>query len=833
MIGFSGNIRFGSAKIIFCLLILAISNACNPTKHLKEGEYLLNNNEVVDRSASLFKLNPDVQKSDFEGYIKQKPNRKVAQLFRFHLFLYNLIDQEKARKKKEKRDARYDRINKERIFKTQVENEKRKKRGKSEINPKLKDKDKLTWREWVMDIGEPPVIYDSSLRVRSTQQLRLFLKNKGYFNNNVKDTVVFSHKKANVYYFITPNKPYKINRVTYDIKDPGIERYVVPDSSNSLMKKGNNYDADMLQRERDRLNKLLRNKGFYYFSKDYIFFQVDSSFRNNTVNINVMIRKRTEKLEDNDSLVERNHIQYFLRYIYIIADYDAKIKRASTDTIPTFSYFILYTGKLKYHTKLLTDAMVIKGFDTCRIDDIELTYKRLLDIHAFKFINIQMVPSGVNTLDCYVQLTPILKQTFTIETEGTNTGGNLGVNGSFVYQNRNAFKGGEILEFRIRAGLEIQKLLTKTTDIGGNILNESPIPFNTIEIGPEANVTIPRFVLPNWVPVSKKSNPKTIFKAGYNYQQRPDYTRSTFQGSYGFNWKRKSTIKHFIFPVEISLVNFTGKEDFEAYLQASQDPLLVYRFTNHLTNDFRYVFYYSNQDIGRKNDFSYFKIAGESSGNGLRGVYNILDQYVQKMPYEAPGYTIGGITFSQYVRSDFDWRYYRNFNLHDRLVFRLAAGVGKPLNNLRELPLEKSFFGGGPSGIRAWKARTLGPGSYSNPNQNSFDKVGDNQVETNLEYRFNVTKIVNGAAFIDAGNVWLRKLDPDRPGGEIKASLETLDEFAIGAGLGLRLDFSFFVIRFDAAVPIKDPAYKKGDRWTFDHQPFMRTNLNFGIGYPF
>src|ERR1051326_9177787 len=197
-------------KLLICVAVLFIAHACNPTRRLKQGEYLLNKNVIIDRSASILKTN-GLQKGDFEAYIKQKPNRKVL-LLRFHLFLYNLIDPGKAQKKKQKRDERYDRINQQRTFRNKQENEKRAKKNKKPKALKLKDKDKLTWREWVMDIGEPPVIYDSTLRIRSTQQIRKFLENKGFFNNNVKDSVAFKNKKATVYYFITPNKPYKINK---------------------------------------------------------------------------------------------------------------------------------------------------------------------------------------------------------------------------------------------------------------------------------------------------------------------------------------------------------------------------------------------------------------------------------------------------------------------------------------------------------------------------------------------------------------------------------------------------------------------------------------------
>jgi outer membrane protein assembly factor BamA len=828
--------------IFFITGALLLACACSPTRRLKDKEYLLNRNVIIDRSASLFKLNPDLSNSDFEAYIKQKPNRKVG-LIRFHLFLYNLIDPVKAVRKKRKRDDRWDRINKERAFKQQKENEKRAKKNKQPKPPKLKDKDRLTWREWVMDIGEPPVIYDSVLKIKTTQQLRLFLENKGYFKNTVRDSVAFKDKMATVFYIITPHQPCKVRKVDYTIKDPLLGYYVLSDTVNRLIHPGDNFDTDVLQKERERINKMLHNTGYYDFSKDYIYYKVDSFLNASVVDINMTIRQPMIKTGPQDSLVPVDHTRYYINEIYIVTDYNAKVRKiynlpddsAGLHIVDTSSYHIVYTQTLNYKPRLLTDAMYFTPGELFRVDNVEQTYKRLSDLRAFKFINIQFVKTGGEYLDCYIYLTPILKQTYTVESELTNTGGNRGLNGSFVYQNRNAFKGAEIFEFRLKGGFEVQKLLT---DDGNNILpSDNVIPFNTFEIGPEASLTVPRFLLPFRIHLSQGSNPSTIFKTAYNYQQRPDYTLSTLTLSYAYTFNETRTKKHAFYIPEINRVNFTGKEKFQQYIDYFHDPLLAYRFSDHFTIDLRYAYVYSNQGTpNHSKGFSYLRVGAEEAGNLLRGYYNLLDQYVVKMDYDnsTDSYLINGIKFSQYLRSDFDFRHNWVFSRQNRLVFRFAAGIGKPLNNLRELPLEKSFFAGGPNGIRAWKARTLGPGSFFDSLQTSFDKIGDNQIETNLEYRFNIVRVLNAAAFVDAGNIWIRHPDPNRVGAEIKTNpLEDLDEFAIGAGLGIRLDFSFFVIRLDAAVPIKDPALPKGDRWTFDDRPLRRTNLNFGIGYPF
>ncbi|HEY6162205.1 MAG TPA: hypothetical protein VI112_13315, partial [Bacteroidia bacterium] len=492
------NNFFLVAVVPFSPLLLFLLFSCNSTRRVPEGRYLLNKNVIIDRSASLFKLNPDLQKSDFEGYLKQKPNRKVLG-FRFHLALYNLIDSTRAMEKKNKRNARWDKENQEHKFKHEQENQKRVAKGKKPVEPHLKDTTRLTWREWVMDIGEPPVLYDSTLKLRSSEQIRLFLDNKGYFKNKVTDSVSFKDKRANVFYIIEPHKPYRINKVTWIIKDELLSYYVFADTANSLLRKGKNYDLDVLQKERERITTNLRNNGYYYFSKDYIYFRADSSLNSNQVNLKLIIRNHTEKNEDLDTIVETPHLRYYVNNIYVNTNYDPRLKKDSILPPPDTAvdkdheeYKILYRKKLNYKPHMLTNAMFIQQglFQASLADD---TYKRLSELRAFKFINIQYKDNGTDYLDCYINLTPILKQTFTVETEVTNTGGNKGVNGSFVYQNRNVFKGAEVFEFRVKAGLEVQKLLTKTTD-QNQVITESAIPFNTIEFGPEASLTIPRFL---------------------------------------------------------------------------------------------------------------------------------------------------------------------------------------------------------------------------------------------------------------------------------------------------------------------------------------------------
>lgn len=815
-----------------------ILSACSITRRVKDGEFLLVKNEIVDRSASLFDLNPDIDPAEFEAYIKQKPNRKVL-VMRLHLRIYNMVNEEKMNKKKVKHDVKIDK-----------KNEKRKKKAaKENKEPKLKSKNRLTWREWLRSIGEAPVIFDSLQMGKSARQIKLYMNNKGYFNSTVKDSVVLKNKKATVYYLVTPGQPYKIRNVNFEIKDEQVAYFAGFDSC--LVKSGNNYDVDVLQEERTRIEKTLKNNGFYFFSKEFVYYKIDSSLNANQVDVTIGIKNPFVKLdESSDSLVEIPHQRFYIRNIYVITDYNPKSQPQARDTLLTNDIYILSSGKLKYKPKVITDAMYVYKGEVYQSSHADATYNRFSGLKAFKLVNIVFKPAGGDQLDCFVQLSPVKKQAFTFETTGTNTGGNKGVDIGFVYQNRNLFKGAEVFDFKIKTALEVQKL--NNTDNTGNIPigNESVIPFNTFEIGPEMSLTVPRAMLPDWkmFHFSQNTNPRTVFNTSYNFQQRPDFERQAFVLSYGYMWRESPKTKIAFYPVEMNYVLIDPSVDFQAALDAVNDVLYKVRYTDHVSLGSRLAVTMSNQFLVKQRDYYYMRWNIDAAGNGLRSYHNIVKMLGGKIPLTSEGkFAFFGIQYSQYIRSDIDWRYYFHFGKHNQLVLRAFGGIGKPFVNLRELPLERSFYAGGPNGIRAWKARTLGPGSFRNLDETDFDKLGDNQLEFNIEYRFNLFKMLNGALFIDAGNIWLRKPDPLRPGGEWRAKY-FYKEFAVGTGLGARLDFDFFIIRLDMGIKMVDPSFGYQGRlvyrymfdrqWKVDYktyygQKYTFLNFNFGIGYPF
>jgi outer membrane protein assembly factor BamA len=808
-----------------------IYTGCSSTRKLKENEILLNRLKVKTNNNS---LNTD----EIYTYIKQKPNRKFFGVIPFYLEIYNLVDQDKLKSQKLRRDLRLDRINAQRKEKNLAQNEKRKAKGKSEKPYKLKNKDRLTFREWLVNIGEEPSIYDSTLARKSVKQISLYLDKKGYFNNQVRDSVVIREKKAKIFYLIKVPQPFTIRHINYEIEDNLVSYFVLADSTNSLVRSGQICDGDIIQKERDRITKTLKNNGYFYFTKEYIYFTMDSSLKSHQLDLTIGIKNQTKVLnQKGDSTIEVNHERYEVNDIYIITDYrgrsDGQVPR---DTLRMEDSFIfLYHQKLHYKTNIIRNAIFLHKGELYQDQNYEATYKRLSELRAFKQVTVELVPAingQKDQLDCVIRLTPVAKQFITVAGEGINTGGNLGVTGSVVYQNKNTLKGAEILELKMKAALEVEKLVTNI----GTLQNQKIfLPFNTYELGPEINLYVPRALFPfNLFLIRKSSSPRTTFTSYYNFQQRPDYTRSILNMGYSYQWRNGMYKKYILFPFEVNLVKLLHIDPvFQNYLNEGTDPYLRRQFQDHFTTDTRWTYTYTNQELKKKKNYWFFRLDLEASGNLLRSMFDLSNKVgIPTAPKDLNGsYRIDGIEFSQYVKGGFDVRYYKFQSEHNRLVIRAAAGIGVPFANLNALPFEKSYFVGGPNSVRAFQARSIGPGSFNQTNATAYE-LGDMDMEANIEYRYKIFKMLNAAIFVDAGNIWLQQKDPQRPGAEFETS-RFYKEFALGTGLGLRLDFDFFIIRLDAGVPLRNPVYPENDRWMFNKQPIQRTNLNFGIGYPF
>jgi outer membrane translocation and assembly module TamA len=815
-------------------------SSCNVNKHLKEDELLLQKTGIRQNGT-------DIDNDELEAFLRQKPNRKILKLVRFNLWLYNQVDQQKMLAKKEKRDARFDRINAKRIAKNDRRNERRIKKGKPTKSPNLKNKEKPTFRESIMETGEPPVILDTLLTKITRNQLQKFVFSRGYFDSKVRDSLVVDKKakRAKTFYIITKSNPYYIRNIDYKIEDPLIEYFILNDTISSLIKHNMVYDEDIMQKERERITESQLNNGYFYFAPEYVSYLVDTNLVGTDVNISIGIKMFSQQYsESNDSLIYINHPRYYIENVYVIPEVIPEFRGKANeaymkDTVVYNGLQILHNNDLKFHNKDLTRDITISPGQLYQQNFAQQTYRGLSNLKVFKSVFIQYIknPYYSDKLDCYIVCQPIVKQALTLETEGNYTSGNYGIAGSLVFQNKNAFKGAELVELKLKGSLNAQKQFntTETTNI-----NNVQSTFNTIQFGPELNFYFPKPLFPFTLFYYKKDanekryfiQPKTIVNLSVNYQSRPEFNRTISSISYGFKFtNNKGLFFYDVIPFEVYSVKAKLFGNFQSDLLSYNDFFLLNSFQDHITTLSKISATYNNQLIAKKRNLMYLKMTLSSSGNILRGLFNATDQ-----PQDAQGrYLIEGIPFSQFVKLDVDYRFYVKVRKLSKVAYRLAGGYGMPLKNLTSLPYEQSFFGGGPNSNRAWRARTLGPGGYAQPDSITarYDKIGNIQIESNIEYRFHIFKSIYGAWFVDAGNIWLSYNDPNKPNGQFMLD-RFYKEIAIGSGFGLRYDFSFFVLRLDAAMRVRDPQYAENIRWVFGTQTLRESAiLNFGIGYPF
>ncbi len=775
-------------QVFFFLASLSLLfSACMPARHVPEGQYLLNRNRIVLEDA-------EVDAHQLRNYYRQSPNRRIMGLYRFHLNAYQLAD-----------------------------------RGQES---RLK--------EWIKNtIGEPPVIFDPSLADQTSRQFELLLQNKGYFNAEVDYDANFRGKRAEVTYTLKGNKPYTIRNVGYSIHDNHLARHVYADTLESLVSRGDRYDADVLHQERQRLTRHLKDQGFFNFSRDYIFFQVDSALSQQQVDLDVIVNSpRVRSAQHPDSSRFKPHKKYLINNIYVYPENampspghppaDTTLFRVAghKDLVYTF----LHNRPMQIRPKTIASNIMLEPGELYSISRVEQTHYALAGLRNYRFVKLQFretehsqKTSGdtLGSLDMVVGLTRSPSNAFTVEAEGLNTGGNLGIASNFLYQNRNVFRGAEIFNLRFKGALEV------SGESGGDQVFQR-LPFNTMELGTDISMDFPKLLIPSRMHrLSQTARPKTTIRTGINYRQRPDYTRYILNFSYGFQWNPDNHQQHQFTPFEISSIKIFNDSILQSRIPDA-NPLILSRYRDHLIGGVKYNYTYSTQHFDRKTDFFYFRSNLESAGN----LMYLAAEGFGLPKNEDNNYTIRDIPFAQYIKADVDFRFYRVYDEKNTLVFRIMGGIGVPYGNLEVMPFIKSYYGGGANSVRAWSIYNLGPGGYQEADAFRFDKYGDIKLEANAEYRFPVYRYWHGALFMDAGNVWFLKRNDQFPGGEFTAN-RFYREIALGGGAGLRLDFNFFLVRLDAAFPIRNPAMPPGERWMEGWPGFNQWNFNLGIGYPF
>ena len=749
--------------------------SCNPVKYVPENKQLLDKTKIEVESGK-------IDNKDLKSYLKQKPNKRVLGT-RFHLGLYNLSSK--------KKDNGFNR--------------------------------------WLQNIGEEPVIFDQLLTDKTSRQFKLYLSKKGYFLNEVTAEVIpKKKKKVWVIYHVVPNTPFAINNIYYNIEDTGLQYLIFADTSHCLIKRDKNFDEDILLAERNRIERLLRDRGYYNFSKEYIYYEADSSNTNRSVDIVIGVKKYLA-IEDNKT-IETPHKTYKIGNITIYTDKIINAPDSSYhayDTIYLDEKTFYYPREKRRRIKPITidQCIFVNKGKLYKVSDVEKTYKHLLSLKVYKNVDITFEQSSDTIINCIAQLSQLDIQSYTIEIEGTNSAGNIGAAGNLIYHHKNLFNGAESFNIKLTGATEaIQE--TKENDDN----TETRTIENTLELGAEVSLLIPRFLLPiKTEGFVKKFNPKTNISTAYNYHRRPEYTRTIANASFGYSWRGNRFTTHIVNPIELNAVNIIAmKQSF----YDSLPPILRHSYEDHFVATSTYSFIYTNQNINKNTDFYYIRVNLESAGN-LFSLYN------RTFSSDTIGsYRTLGLVYSQFVKGDIDFRYSHALNQTDKIVYRVFAGVGYPYGNSVALPFEKKYFSGGANSIRAWHVRSLGPGSLYEEYSDYPNQSADIKLEANMEYRFDLFWLLKGALFLDVGNIWEIKESEGRELAYFKAD-KILDDLAIGSGLGFRFDFSFFIFRFDVGLKLRNPRgisdHEFDVKWIPTNRPFDSEDIvyNIGIGYPF
>lgn len=769
--------------VSLCALITLWS--CSATRHVPRGKYMLDDVSIEisgDKSVS---------SHDLINYLKQSPNHEVLGFWKLQLGTYN-----------------------------------------------LSGKDSTKWyNRWVRRMGQAPVIYSQSLTDASVRQLRLALVNRGYLEAEVTaDTMMMpAEKKIKVAYKINTGEPRRIAIIRHEIPDSAVRKLILADSAQFSIHPGDRFDRDNLDSERALITQRLREHGYYSFNKEYITFYADTSEFNKDVDLTLTVRaprNSANKPQPADSTT--NHNIYYINKVYFVTSnsgYNSSSDIAG-DTVVYKDITVIY-GKDHYlKPGILQQKCFITPGSLYRASDVDRTYEDLARLGILKSINIELVPTGSENgrheLDAYILLARSKKQSVTFDVEGTNSEGDFGFGLGATYQHRNLAKGSQLLTARLRMNYE------SLSGKFNGLIND-----RYTEYAGEIGITFPKFEFPfASQSVKHKLNVDTEFALSFNYQERPEYTRIIAGAAWKYKWvNRNNTRRHNFDLIDINYVYLPESTlDFLDQI-APDNPLLRYSYEDHFIMSMAYRYYYTNKRIPSSLLRKYtlqprvytLRASVETAGNLLYAISSLSNARKDN-----GSYNVFGINYSQYVKGEVDYAITRNFNQRHSLAFHAGAGIGVPYGNSTVLPFEKRFYAGGANGVRGWGVRTLGPGSYDSRNSvtDFINQCGDIRLDLSLEYRSKLFWVIEGGVFVDAGNIWTIRNYENQPGGMFH--LDTFwKQIAAAYGLGLRFDFTYFLLRLDLGMKAHNPATGQ-ERWPIVHPNWHRdATFHFAVGYPF
>ncbi len=769
--------KFFSASIGLSLIItLTLQTSCRVKRHVPETEKLYDGGEVVLKSNSKITGKRDLQ-NELNDLLRPKPNKKILGA-RFYLWTHFKGSKEGAGKFYQKLNKKY---------------------------------------------GEKPVYLSAVDTNKTIKLIQNRLENRGYFFSAVKVNINLHRKTSTVNYTVRVSDPYQLQNYVYVPDSSDISKNIKKSLNRTILKKGIRYDLDQLKKERERIDNYLKNRGYYNFRPDNLVFKVDTNqSQTRLFDLYLNIKEGSPK---------EGLVPYKINSVTVFADYSVQEgkSRNKADT-SVYDSITFIQGEKYFKPWHLKRYVMIKPGKLYSLRSQNNTSSRLSTIGTFRYVNIRyrqpdslyVDSAGYGYLDTDIFLSTFNSQAVRFELQALSKSNNF-VGPEFLasYRNRSIFNAGELLAITGKVGYETQFISGQNTGLYSYM------------VGIQTDLVFPRMLTPITI---KRANtysvPKTKISVSYDILNRIQYYKLTSAlASFGYTWNSSRYITHEINPVSVNYVQITNITD--AFKQIlAENPYLAISFQQQFIAGLTYSFVYNQLAQKTRRNSILFMANTDFSGNAINGIQSAAGNKDSVK-------TLLGQPYAQYAKVDGDIRLYKKLNKGSQLVLRFFAGIGLPYGNSTQLPFIKQYFSGGPSSIRAFRARSIGPGSYfSNKSysESYWDQSGNVKLEANIEYRFPIISVLKGAWFVDAGNVWLSSDNASLPGGAFGPNWYT--EIAVGAGFGARIDIDYFVIRFDLATPLRNPGLPQSERWTGllnlgNGWNSRNLVLNFAIGYPF
>lgn len=765
---------------LFIALIGCGMAACSNLKYLQEGETLYVGGEVEVTDSLLSPKDRKRLADNLEEDLRPRPNSSLFGI-RIKLWLYNIAGEPKSEK---------------------------------------------GFRHWLKyKMGEPPVLGSEFNLETNEKILSNQLQNLGYFSAFALGEKVTENQKTKAMFDVRTGPQTIIKDVFYDLQDSsGLMKDIIATKQNSLIQSGKPYNLDNIKNERSRIGEVLNNRGYFYFNPDYILLEADTGAAPLEMNLAFtlkhaeMPRTAYRRYKINDVFI---HPNYRMTTQNNQQNNERGEARRYRDTTEHGDFKIVGRNR-QFKPTVFHQVVQLKPGEYYNKRDQNIALNRLVTLGTFKFVKNEFTPvrgdSLNNLLNLSYFLSPYPRKAFNIEVGGfTLNDSRAGSRASIAWRNRNIFKGAELFTLKLSGGFEAQ--------YGGEVRRP-----NTYNLGIESSLNIPRFLVP-FVRIRPSGMfvPRTILNLGYNYSLRKDFYKIyTVSFGFGYNWKEDAMKDHKLYPINLSIVK-TDTLDVERAEEINLNNLVF----NGIILGPSYEYTY-NSRLGRPRKHNFFFMGRADFSGNIPGL-------IQGTDLDEPPRKLFGSAYAQYLKLETDLRHYMGLGPKMELASRLYFGFGYPYGNSYQLPNIKQFFSGGASSLRGFPSRLVGPGTFNEDHlsgQNTFiEMLGDIKAEFNTELRINLYKFIHTAVFVDAGNIWLFRDNPDFPGGTFNGNFYR--ELAVNWGLGLRFDFSILILRLDLGVAARKPWLPQGERWDFNLRPgdptWRKENLylNLAIGYPF